>query len=102
MRAVFDALGVKNVSAKCHGSTNPYNIVRATLDGLSRCTPGRRRCQARQDRGGNPGSGRMSENKTVKVTLVKSLIGRIESHQGVRSRPGPEENSPVRRSDRHP
>ena len=41
MRAVFDALGVKNVSAKCHGSTNPYNIVRATLDGLSKMyTPG--------------------------------------------------------------
>ena len=36
MRAVFDAMGVKNVSAKCHGSTNPYNIVRATLDGLSK------------------------------------------------------------------
>ena len=36
MRAVFDAMGVKNVSAKCHGSTNPYNIVRATIDGLSK------------------------------------------------------------------
>ena len=36
MRAVFDAMGVKNVSAKCHGSTNPYNIVRATIDGVSK------------------------------------------------------------------
>ena len=36
MRAVFDAMGVKNVSAKCHGSTNPYNLVRATLNGLSK------------------------------------------------------------------
>ena len=34
MRLVFDALGVKNVSAKVHGSTNPYNIVRATLNAL--------------------------------------------------------------------
>lgn len=36
MRAVFDAVGIRNITAKCHGSTNPYNIVRATLDGLSR------------------------------------------------------------------
>lgn len=36
MRLVFDAMGVRNVSAKVHGSTNPYNIVRATLDGLSK------------------------------------------------------------------
>lgn len=36
MREVFDAMGVHNVSAKVHGSTNPYNVVRATLDGLSK------------------------------------------------------------------
>lgn len=34
MRAVFEVLGITNISAKCHGSTNPYNVVRATLDGL--------------------------------------------------------------------
>jgi len=34
MRAIFDAMGIHNISAKVHGSTNPYNIVRATLDGL--------------------------------------------------------------------
>lgn len=36
MRVVFDAIGIHNVSAKVHGSTNPYNVVRATLDGLLR------------------------------------------------------------------
>jgi small subunit ribosomal protein S5 len=36
MRAVFEVMGVHNVLAKCLGSTNPYNVVRATLDGLSR------------------------------------------------------------------
>jgi small subunit ribosomal protein S5 len=36
MRAVFDVVGITNVVAKAHGSTNPYNIVRATLDGLAR------------------------------------------------------------------
>lgn len=36
MRLIFDAMGIHNISAKVHGSTNPYNIVRATLDGLSK------------------------------------------------------------------
>jgi small subunit ribosomal protein S5 len=34
MRAVFEVMGITNVLAKCLGSTNPYNVVRATLDGL--------------------------------------------------------------------
>ena len=34
MRAVFDVVGVTNILAKCHGSTNPYNVVRATLNAL--------------------------------------------------------------------
>ncbi|MGE0797134.1 MAG: 30S ribosomal protein S5 [Lautropia sp.] len=32
MRAVFEVMGVTNVVAKSHGSSNPYNMVRATLD----------------------------------------------------------------------
>jgi len=34
MRAIFDVMGVRNVVAKSLGSTNPYNLVRATLNGL--------------------------------------------------------------------
>ena len=34
MRAVFDVVGVTNVLAKCHGPTNPYNVVRATINAL--------------------------------------------------------------------
>lgn len=34
MRAVFEVLGVKNVLAKIIGSTNPTNVVRATLRAL--------------------------------------------------------------------
>ncbi len=41
VRNVFEVVGITNVVAKCLGSTNPYNIVRATLDGLSKMyTPG--------------------------------------------------------------
>lgn len=34
MRAVFEVLGVNNVLAKCIGTTNPVNVVRATINGL--------------------------------------------------------------------
>jgi small subunit ribosomal protein S5 len=35
MRAVFEVVGVKNVLAKCVGSRNPINVVRATIKGLA-------------------------------------------------------------------
>ena len=35
MRAVLEIAGVHNVLAKCYGSTNPVNVVRATFNGLS-------------------------------------------------------------------
>ncbi|MFP7571956.1 30S ribosomal protein S5 [Marivita sp. S2033] len=36
MRAVFEMLGVQDVVAKSIGSQNPYNMIRATLNGLSK------------------------------------------------------------------
>jgi small subunit ribosomal protein S5 len=36
MRAVFETLGMHDVVAKSQGSSNPYNMVRATFDALSR------------------------------------------------------------------
>lgn len=38
MRAVFEVLGIQNILAKCIGSTNPINVVRATLKGLLEMT----------------------------------------------------------------
>ncbi len=35
MRAVFDVVGIHNVLAKCIGSTNPINVVNATIKGLA-------------------------------------------------------------------
>jgi small subunit ribosomal protein S5 len=35
MRAVLEAAGVHNVLAKCYGSTNPVNVVRATFKALA-------------------------------------------------------------------
>jgi small subunit ribosomal protein S5 len=34
MRAVFETLGIQDVVAKSVGSSNPYNMVRATFDAL--------------------------------------------------------------------
>jgi small subunit ribosomal protein S5 len=34
MRAVFETLGVQDVVSKSIGSSSPYNMVRATFDGL--------------------------------------------------------------------
>ena len=34
MRSVLEIAGVQNVLAKCYGSTNPANVVRATYNGL--------------------------------------------------------------------
>ena len=36
MRAILDAVGVRNVLAKVIGTTNPINVARATIDGLRR------------------------------------------------------------------
>lgn len=35
MRAVFEVAGIHNVLAKTYGSTNPINVVRATINALS-------------------------------------------------------------------
>ena len=34
MRAVFESLGMQDVVAKSLGTSNPYNMVRATFDAL--------------------------------------------------------------------
>src|SRR6478752_3972917 len=36
MRAVFETLGMQDVVAKSQGSSNPYNMIRATFDALQR------------------------------------------------------------------
>jgi small subunit ribosomal protein S5 len=41
MRAVFEVMGITDIVAKSHGTSNPYNMVRATFDALrNSTTPG--------------------------------------------------------------
>ena len=35
MRAIFEVVGVRDVLAKCIGTNNPVNVVRATMKGLA-------------------------------------------------------------------
>jgi small subunit ribosomal protein S5 len=35
MRALLEAVGIHNVLAKCYGSTNPVNVIRATFKALT-------------------------------------------------------------------
>jgi len=35
MRAIFEVAGIQNILAKCYGSTNPVNVVLATMKGLA-------------------------------------------------------------------
>ncbi|MEM9523161.1 MAG: 30S ribosomal protein S5 [Pseudomonadota bacterium] len=47
MRAVFEMLGVKDVVSKSLGSQNPYNMIRATIDGLRKELSPRQAAQRR-------------------------------------------------------
>ncbi len=47
MRAVFEMLGVQDVVAKSIGSQNPYNMIRATIDGLMKESSPRQVAQRR-------------------------------------------------------
>ena len=47
MRAVFEMLGIQDVVAKSIGSQNPYNMIRATLNGLQKESSPRQVAQRR-------------------------------------------------------
>ena len=82
MRAVFEVVGVTNMLAKCHGSTNPYNLVRATLNALSNLnSPAEIAAKRGLKVEELTRSLIMSAPKKIKVTLVKSPTPRKQSHR---------------------
>ena len=90
MRARARSAGVHNVLAKCYGSTNPVNVVRATFEALAaHALAGAGGGQARQDGRTRSRhephairtSGDESAEKTIRVTLVQSTAGRLPTHK---------------------
>jgi len=39
VRAICDGVGIRNILTKCHRSNNPINVIKATMDGLTRLKP---------------------------------------------------------------
>ena len=70
MRAVLELAGVQNVLAKCYGSTNPVNVVRATINALSA-----------MESPETVASRRGIKAKTINIKLIKSGIGRMKRHK---------------------
>ena len=87
MRAVFEVMGVTDIVCKSLGSSNPYNLVRATLDALKNSTTP---AEVAAKRGLTVEatlqltSSRRNiwlTNTTVKIKLVRSIDGTRESHR---------------------
>ena len=77
MRAVFETLGMQDVVAKSLGSSNPYNMVRATFDALKhqdspRSVAGRRGLKVSDAAGAPPGRRQRSGNRVSGKRLMAS------------------------------
>ncbi len=68
LRAIFEALGVQDVVAKTIGSNNPYNMVNATLDALSRTQSPRMVANRRNKKIGSIVSGRTIQSGKTEDT----------------------------------
>ena len=77
MRAVLDSVGVKDILAKSKGSSNPHNLVKATIEGLSQLRDAYTIAGVRgisMDKVFN-GYRRINTMATIKVQQIKSKIG---------------------------
>ena len=77
MRAVLDSVGVKDILAKSKGSSNPHNLVKATIEGLSQLRDAYTIAGVRgisMDKVFN-GLRRINTMATIKVQQIKSKIG---------------------------
>ena len=78
MRAIFETLGVQDVVTKSLGSSNPYNMVRATVDALKNQTSPRTMAQKKTVTVRQTGSSirRPSDQRATLIGLGLNKIGR--------------------------
>jgi len=70
MRAVFETLGMGDVVAKCTGTTNPHNMVKATFAGLARAASPRSVASRRGKKVGDLLGTRKGDEPTAEVANV--------------------------------
>ena len=115
MRAVFEMLGLQDVVAKSLGSQNPYNMIRATMDGLTKeQSPPLGRAAPRQEGGRHPAEARSP--RPPKRSKRKETETWQEDHRRQADRladppprhpapdadrPGPEQDAPHPRAGGH-
>ncbi len=68
MRAVFEALGIRDVVAKSVGSSNPHNMIKATFDALEQIS--------------SPRAVAMRRGKKVNEILGKKQAAELEGKEG--------------------
>ena len=119
MRAVFETLGMHDVVAKSQGSSNPYNMVRATFDALkqedsprsgrgapqhqglrSAVAPPGRRCRRGRRVIGRTASW-LPEQRPSSVEQTRSPIGRPAEQRADADRPRPQQDRPPLDARRH-
>ena len=85
MRAVFEVMGITDVVAKSLGSSNPYNMVRATFDALNKATTPAEVAASAVWLLNSCSTDRwrlsMSEKENLTVKLVRSPIGTKADHR---------------------
>ena len=78
-RAVIETAGIRDIVTKSYGTNNPINVVKATIEGLSRLKTAeevaRLRGKSVEELLGQGGCFKMK----LKITLMKSTIGRHEN-----------------------
>ena len=102
MRAVFEMLGVHDVVAKSLGSQNPYNMIRATIDGLQQPDePAHGRPAPRQEGRRHPAEGARRPGRSRRGGLIMAKNDRHQDHRGQADRlADPPPGRPARDADR--